>query len=214
MNVHELERQNTDLKLKLNEMGKYKTVERCLEDPYLLDFFTGFDEPKKYKMFSNIIVQGKMLSEQINPHSKESLYSLDFNTQVFLVLSRLRVGLLVVDLANKYNVCSATITNIFRFLINVIYVYFKQIPIWASVQLIKEKLPECFKQKYQKTRLILDATEIFIQIPGDFIVQSYTNSDYKSHNTAKGLIGMTPNGFITFISELHPGRVSDKEIVL
>eukprot|EP00795_Rhopilema_esculentum_P015448 gene15448-6696_t len=42
--------------------------------------------------------------------------------------------------------------------------------------------------------------------------QSQTWSEYKHHNTWKALIGISPNGAITFISKLWSGRVSDKEL--
>ena len=38
-------------------------------------------------------------------------------------------------------------------------------------------------------------------------------SDYKSHDTFKGLICISPSGWLTFVSHLYPGRISDKEIV-
>ena len=34
----------------------------------------------------------------------------------------------------------------------------------------------------------------------------------KSHNTAKGLIGIAPSGFVTFVSHLYGRRISDKVI--
>ena len=37
-------------------------------------------------------------------------------------------------------------------------------------------------------------------------------SCYKSHNTAKSLIGIAPNGFVSFISDLYGGHISDKKI--
>ena len=35
---------------------------------------------------------------------------------------------------------------------------------------------------------------------------------YKHHNTAKGLIGIYPSGYPSFVSSLYAGRVSDKKI--
>ena len=40
-----------------------------------------------------------------------------------------------------------------------------------------------------------------------------TYNTYKSHNTAKGLVAIAPNGALTFISDLYGGHCSDKIIV-
>ena len=42
--------------------------------------------------------------------------------------------------------------------------------------------------------------------------QAATWSDYKHHNTIKSLIGISPSGFITFLSSGYGGRASDKFI--
>ena len=42
--------------------------------------------------------------------------------------------------------------------------------------------------------------------------QSATFSSYKHHNTAKGLVGISPNGAITFVSDLYAGIFSDRNI--
>ena len=42
--------------------------------------------------------------------------------------------------------------------------------------------------------------------------QAATWSDYKSHNTVKFLIGISPAGFVTFLSDCYGGRASDRFI--
>ena len=42
--------------------------------------------------------------------------------------------------------------------------------------------------------------------------QSQTWSEYQHHNTWKALIGISPDGAITFVSKLWSGCVSDKEV--
>ena len=74
-------------------------------------------------------------------------------------------------------------------------------------------MPEDFKSKYPKTRVILDCTEIKCQMPGSLLLNSGLFSSYKNHTTLRGLIGIAPSGAITFISELYAGSISDREIV-
>ena len=38
-------------------------------------------------------------------------------------------------------------------------------------------------------------------------------SSYKNHTTLKGLVGISPGGTVTFISQLYTGSISDREIV-
>jgi len=62
-------------------------------------------------------------------------------------------------------------------------------------------------------RMILDCTEIYTAIPSKMELQKLTSSNYKHRNTLKGLVGIAPNGVLTFCSLLYPGSTSDKEIV-
>jgi hypothetical protein len=69
-----------------------------------------------------------------------------------------------------------------------------------------------FKEKYPTTYSIINASEIFIQVPSDLLIQSSTWSNYKHHNTGKFLIGCTPNGVVSFVSPLFVGSISDVEL--
>ena len=44
--------------------------------------------------------------------------------------------------------------------------------------------------------------------------QSVTYSHYKHHNTAKGLLGITSTGFVSFVSDLYAGRTSDGQATI
>ncbi len=39
-----------------------------------------------------------------------------------------------------------------------------------------------------------------------------TFSSYKNHNTYKALIGISLGGAVTFVSNLYPGSISDKQL--
>ena len=68
------------------------------------------------------------------------------------------------------------------------------IPIWASRGIVNQTMPACFKANYPAACIIIDCTELFIEIPSSFCAQSQMYSSYKSHNTAKGLVGIAPSG--------------------
>ena len=98
--------------------------------------------------------------------------------------------------------------------VDLLFSRLNQLPIWATRETVNQTMPESFKYDYPYTRIILDCTEIFIEKPSCFRVQAETYSTYKSHNTAKGLVGIAPNGAVTFISDLYGGHVSDRKIVI
>ena len=70
-------------------------------------------------------------------------------------------------------------------------------------------MPQLFKMQSPTTRVIVDATEVFIQQPA---LQQLTFSTYKSHNTYKGIIWISPSGAVTFVSKLFSGSTSDNEL--
>ncbi len=48
-------------------------------------------------------------------------------------------------------------------------------------------------------------------MPSSLMLKSQTYSNYKSTNTLKGLVGISPSGNITFLSQLYSGSISDCE---
>ena len=81
-----------------------------------------------------------------------------------------------------------------------------------SVEQVAATLPHGFHEKYPRTFVIIDGSEIFIETASDLHLQSSTWSSYKHHNTGKFLIACTPNGAVSFISSLYVGGISDIEL--
>ena len=71
-----------------------------------------------------------------------------------------------------------------------------------------------FKKLSPKTVLIVDCTEFQMEKPSSLDAQSACYSSYKSTNTVKALLGITPSGVVSFVSELFPGSTSDQQITI
>jgi hypothetical protein len=135
--------------------------------------------------------------------------------QLLLTLMKLRLNAPHLDPAERFYVSQATVSNIFLTYIHAIHeILFEQlmsdIP---SRSKNKMCLPNCFSS-FTECRLVLDCTEIFTVVSRkSMAVQKQTYSAYKHHHTFKGLVGVAPNGVVTYVSDLYAGATSDKKIV-
>ncbi|XP_015773752.1 PREDICTED: uncharacterized protein LOC107351963 [Acropora digitifera] len=134
--------------------------------------------------------------------------------QFFLVMCRLRGGFSVQHLADLYGVSQSTISCIFIPWINFLYLKLGQICIWPSREVVSSTMPSEFKEKYPTTRVIIDCTEVRCEMPSSLLLNSELFRSYKNHVTLKALVGISPGGAITFISQLYTGSISDREIVM
>jgi len=116
------------------------------------------------------------------------------------------------DIAYRFNISQSTVSRIIHTWINFLFLQFKEIPLWPKKEVVMEYMPQAFKEQYPSTRVIIDATEIFVEHPRLPELQKMTFSSYKNHNTFKALIGISPSGAIMFVSKLFSGSVSDKEL--
>lgn len=71
---------------------------------------------------------------------------------------------------------------------------------FPSRDIIQRNMPSCF-HFFPNLRVILDCTEIFVQKSSSLVNQNLSFSHYKHHTTIKFLIGITPSGVISLISE-------------
>lgn len=126
---------------------------------------------------------------------------------------RLRLGILNEDLTDRFGIsqstCSETIKTWIRLLSTTLGKFVK----WIPKESVKENMPKLLKTAaYGNVCVIIDCSEIFIERPKSLEFQALTWSAYKHHNTLKFLIGISPTGFISFISDCYGGRASDKFI--
>ena len=134
--------------------------------------------------------------------------------ELILVLMKLSQGTTNQDLAYRFNIDMSKVTKVFHLWIDVLAVNMKSFITWPDREMIVTTLPQCFKSRYSKVVCIIDCSEIFIQRPTAFTARAQTYSNYKSHNTVKFLVAISPTGAITFVSKCWGGRVSDKHLTV
>ena len=83
---------------------------------------------------------------------------------------------------------------------------------WPQREQLIKNMPSCFQEHFKQCIVILDCFEIFSETPTDLKARAQTYSQYKSHNTAKVLLGITPQGTISFVSRPWGGRTSDEHL--
>ena len=132
--------------------------------------------------------------------------------ELLLVLMRLRLNLLLEDIAHRFGIAKSTVTTICNLWIDVMAVRLSFLIKWAPKEIVQDNMPQIFRATYPLTRCIIDCSEIFIERPASYQARAKTYSNYKKHNTAKFLIAISPSGSISFLSNVWGGRVSDKVI--
>ncbi|XP_046576521.1 uncharacterized protein LOC124284492 [Haliotis rubra] len=181
-------------------------------DPELVNFYTGLGDGNT---FSCIFDELSEAYERDYPSSKFGRpNSLSLIDQFFMLLMRLRLGLLVVDIANRFHVSRTTCARTINRWIDLMYKNLSFLISWPKRDIIDATMPKGFKDIYPQTRVVIDCTEIFIEKPYSVARQSQMYSHYKSHITLKGLIGITPNGVVSFVSDLWSGAISDRQITI
>ena len=145
--------------------------------------------------------------------TRPTAHKLSVEDKYLLVLMKLRMGLSVIDLAETFSVSESTVNNIFLTWINYLYVTLGSLKIWPHRDIILQNSPGEFLEKYPDNIIIIDATELKIQVPSALQKHSESYSTYKSHTTLKCLLGVDPKGGVMFISQLYEGSISDKQIV-
>ena len=123
---------------------------------------------------------------------------------------RLRVGLSGQDLVYRFGIHSSTVSRIFSTVIDVLFKRLKYIIIWPERDILRKTLPMDFRKQCPNCTVIIDCFEIFIDRPSALLARAQAYTSYKHHNTVKYLIGITPDGIVSFISKAQGRIVSDK----
>ena len=171
------------------------------------------DKTKFYTGLPNFLILMQMF-DLCEPYiSASSLSALSKFQQLILVLMRLRLNLPLKDLAYRFKISPSTVSRIWHKMINVLHLRLGFLIEWPERDMLQATMPIEFRQTFgTKVAVVIDCFEVFIERPSNLMARAQTWSNYKHHNTIKFLIGIAPQGFVTFISSAWGGRASDKRI--
>ena len=193
-------------------------IESISHNDSLIHFYTGFHTYALLLAFFEFLGPSVNCLQYWGVKPKQKIRNrptkLNPLNQLFLTLIKLRLALRERDLAYRFGISTSTVSKYFITWVCFLYCHLREIEWMPTVEQVKASLPHSFKEKYCDTYAIIDGTEVFIETPTDLQMQSSTWSNYKHHNTAKFLVGCTPNGAVCFVSPLFVGSISDVELTL
>ena len=129
--------------------------------------------------------------------------------QFVMVLAKLRLNLHNQDIAYCFGVYQSSVSRMFRKWIDIMYVRLKPLIKWPEREQLLKTMPTEFRKNFKKCVIVLDCFEVFCERPTSLKARAQTWSNYKQHNSVKFLIGIAPQGVISFISKGWGGCVSD-----
>ena len=121
--------------------------------------------------------------------------------QLFLTLVKCRRYTSNFDLSRMFRVSESEVCSISATWIRFMRLQWSEVNVWPSRDIVFFHAPPDFKWKFPTTRTIIDGCEFPVKKTKVPAAQQVTFSTYKNRNTAKVLVGVTPGGLVSHISE-------------
>lgn len=180
------------------------TFDNLKHDNVKCRYYTGFDFPVLEIIFNEV---GEFI-----PTSTVNF--LEPFQQFLIVFIKFRLNFPFKDIAYRFGISDSICYMYFRMIIECMYKRYRTLIKWPECEVINKNVPKFFKDAFlDKTTMIVDSFEIFIEKPPNHLTRQQSWSNDKRHNTVKFLIAVTPQGTISYVSEAWGGRTSDKQIV-
>ncbi|KAK7106775.1 hypothetical protein V1264_017993 [Littorina saxatilis] len=188
----------------------YLSVEAIKHDNKLVHHYTGLETI--YIFMHAFWSLGDAVDHLIYTYSSGCTALTPVN-QFLLMLVKLRRYYPHFELGRMFGVSRFVVQKVFTTWVNFCYFQWREVDWWPKRQMVSHHCPVDFKRKFPSTRVIVDATEVRVKRPSNPKAQRISFSSYKHSNTVKVLVGVTPGGLTSFVSDAYGGSSSDRQIV-
>ncbi|XP_072143059.1 uncharacterized protein [Dermacentor andersoni] len=114
-------------------------------------------------------------------------------------------------LSYRFGIHQSTVTRTVERWLDAAYITLSSLIKWPGREDLQRTMTMAFQETFgKKVAVILDCFEVFVDRPSAMEPRSLTWSTYKHANTMKYLIGIAPQGVITYISRGWGGHTNDK----
>ncbi|WAR07398.1 hypothetical protein MAR_017356 [Mya arenaria] len=183
-----------------------------LSDKFSEKDFEGNDEKVNHLTGLSSHETLMLVFEYLLPYLPSSFVMTQFK-MLIMTLMRLRLNLSVMFLAYEFGVSQATVSRVFTNVMDCMFARLHPMVHWPQREVLQKTMPMQFRKNFgKKVVSIIDCFEVFIKKPSNLQASAETYSSYKHHHTVKFLIGITPQGTVSYISKGWGGRTSDKYI--
>ena len=163
----------------------------------------------------NIVVKHVLrFKDCVNYFAGWKVESISYEDQIFIALMKVQKNYTQLHLPQLFHCSVATISDIVITFTHVLHEILFDDLMTSIPSREKNKIsaPSSFRQ-FGSCQIVIDCTDIEIAAPGLTSQQNATYSSYRGMNSFKVIVGVAPNGVITYVSHLYPGSISDKAIV-
>lgn len=129
--------------------------------------------------------------------------------ELLLFLMRLKFGVSLTALSAVFGITKSTASKLFHRTLDCLCAKLSK---WVFVpprDSIKDTMPECLKLHYPNCAFIIDCIEVKTEMPSDVNQQHVLFSQCNGDYTLKWLVGILPNGMVSFVSTMYGGRHTD-----
>ncbi|KAM5131773.1 uncharacterized protein ACMZJ9_018611 isoform 2-T2 [Mantella aurantiaca] len=170
-------------------------------------FYTGFDSYEHLADFLCFLTADqKLCAGKIRKRSEVGPQSaLSLEDQLLLVLTRLRLGLLLQDLAFRFRVSESTVSRYWLNWTDLLHARLTQIPILYSAKYLELFEPKRTVQFQGLSCTVMDCTDLFFEVQAKDRTKPSSTHPSRNHYIRRGYAVASSNGFITFSSSLPFG---------